>query len=735
MPNRHRLLVRLALCCACLLPIPAITQANDAVPSYDATHLPMDPAEAMTALDDEDAPPSHPFWHAFLLVAWIVVPSLLWNWRLQGQVSERRAAQDQLCDQLAFQFSLLNGLPTPLYVRDLEGRLTTCNRAYENFFGSSLEELRGTRVQQLPDAPPELVELLAAEYRQLLLHRQPRYFDCRIESAGRTFHVYHWLVPFYSARGTLQGLLGGWIDISDRKHLEDRLREAQQAAVKASAVKSRFLATMSHELRTPLNALVGLLELETTTRAAPTENLRIAQQSAHSMIDLIGNILDLDKIESGQMQLAPQPTDLDALLRGSLDLFAAQAREKGLDLSFQCALPAARHYLLDPLRLRQVLHNLLGNAVRFTHQGHVTLQAAALEQSTGKCLLRIEVSDSGIGIPVEFQPRIFDAYRQAHTEVSNEYGGSGLGLSICRHLTSLMGGRIWLESELGQGCRVHVELPLAWTPADDSVKSAPVATVAGDLTGLEVLIVDDVSTNGLVLQQQLASLGHRGTFVSDAESALRAWAERPFDVLISDCNMPGMDGYALTRAVRARESAQGVAPIRIIGYTASALSGEESRCREAGMDELMIKPVTLARLRGALGGALPAIDPVPATASAGQGFDLSHLEGLQGIDPALLDRLLTELRASLTQERQRLQSPLPADDPEAVGQVAHRLAGLACTIDAPGLMQACHGLSPALARGANDLRRQQAEVVASLETLLRHVEERLAGASPWRPHS
>ncbi|AOE87583.1 ATP-binding protein [Pseudomonas sp. TCU-HL1] len=721
MPNHHRLLARLVLCCACLLPIPATALASDAVPSYDAAQLQLDPAHPLVAPGQDDSPPSHPFWHAFLLVSWIVVPSLLWNWRLQVQVSERRTAQDQLCDQLAFQFSLLNGLPTPLYVRDLDGCLITCNRAYENFFGSSLEELRGTRVQQLPFAPPELVELLATEYQQLLQHRQPRYFDCRIESAGQSFHVYHWLVPFYSARGSLQGLLGGWIDISDRKHLEDRLREAQQAALDASAAKGRFLATMSHELRTPLNALVGLLELETTRCATPSENLLIAQQSAHSMIDLIGNILDLDKIESGQMQPAPQPTDLETLLRGSLDLFAAQAREKGLDLRLHCALPPARHGLLDPLRLRQVLHNLLGNALKFTHQGHVTLRAEALEQPPGRSLLRVQVSDSGIGIPAQIQPRIFDAYRQAHAEAPNEYGGSGLGLSICRHLTDLMGGRIWLESQPGQGCRMNLELPLDWIPAGHDATPPPVQPAATGTTGLEVLIVDDVPTNGLVLQQQLASLGHRGTFVSDGEAALRACQERHFDVLISDCNMPRMDGYTLTRTVRAREAAHGTTPMRIIGYTASALSGEESRCREAGMDELMIKPVTLARLRGALGGALPMIDREPAGASAGQGFDLSHLEGLQGIEPALLDRLLSELRSSLTQERQRLRTPLPADDPEAVGQVAHRLSGLACTIDAPGLMHACQGLQPALERGPAALHAQQSQVLASLEALLQQL--------------
>lgn len=668
------------------------------------------------------------FWHAVVLALVVVLLSLLWNWRLKVQVRQRRAAQHQLSDQLAFQFSLLNGLPTPLYVRDLELRLSTCNRAYESFFGSALEQLQGTTPQQQGMAPHSLALNLEGQYRLLLDNRQPQFFDGCIEVNGEQRYIYHWLVPFYSARGKLQGLLGGWIDISERKGLELKLREAQQTAVDASAAKGEFLATMSHELRTPLNALVGLLELESRSDRAPSENLRIAQQSTNSMIDLIGNILDLDKIESGQMQLAPQPVALVPLLQACLDLFAAQARQSGLALNLDCSgLRPQRHYWLDPMRLRQVLHNLLGNALKFTARGEVRLSAEELDLGGGKSQLTLQVSDTGIGIAKAIQPRIFEPYMQAHAEVAHLYGGSGLGLNICSQLVQLMDGRIWLDSQPNQGCQVSVELPLTWLPAP-ALDTAPQRRLPNALSqALNVLIVDDVSTNGLVLQQQLASLGHRATFVCSGAAALESWEREPFDLLISDCNMPGMDGYTLARAIRQREQAQGLVARPIIGYTASALTGEMQRCHDAGMNDLMIKPVTLARLREALAGQ--AAQPPLRVPSTTPGFDLSHLEGLAGADPSLINRLLEELHSNLNEECQRLQQPLADLDDEAIGQFMHRLEGLACTIDAPRLLSACEGVRQA-AREYAELNHAQAHLLGVLNGLLDDIRHHPTDRSP-----
>jgi two-component system sensor histidine kinase EvgS len=670
-------------------------------------------------------------WQTAALVLVLVLLSLHWNWRLRIQVRKRRTAQNQLKDQLAFQFALLNGLPIPLYVRDLQGRLSTCNHAYEQFFGQSLDEIRGTTPQEQGISPPALARELEEQHQRLLDNRQSQFLDSVIEVDGKTHHIYQWLVPFYTALGKQQGLLGGWIDISVRKHLENKLLEAQQQALDASAAKSQFLATMSHELRTPLNAMVGLLELETSGSSKPSQNLSIAQQSAQSMIDLIGNILDLDKVETGQMELSPSPTALAPLLENCLELFAVQAREKHLELKLEHDLDPQRRYQVDAMRLTQILHNLLSNALKFTAHGRVELQVRELDSAPRQSRLIFQVNDSGIGIAEELQPQIFAPYQQAHAQIAHLHGGSGLGLSICKQLVELMGGTIRLDSAPDQGCRVSFELILPWQRAEDEAQQA--AHDAAAVAALNVLIVDDVSTNGLVLEQQLLRLGHRGTYVSSGKAALLAWEQGDFDVLITDCNMPDMDGYALTRSVRAAEQARGLPRLPIIGYTARALADERQRCQAAGMDDLMIKPIVLERLREMLGGlkalgflpqttaALPLAPPESASDQAAPAtFDLSQLEVFQN-DPQLKERLLQELRRNLEQEHELLSAPLP-DTPDFLEQWVHRVSGLACTVDSPALMRACLDLQLAARQGAQSLDEQREEVLSVIERMLRDIE-------------
>lgn len=254
---------------------------------------------------------------------------------------------------------------------------------------------------------------------------------------------------------------------------------------------------------------------------------------------------------------------------------------------------------MDALRLTQILHNLLSNALKFTNQGWVELSVQELDSGPRQSRLMFHVSDTGIGIAEDQQPQIFAPYQQAHAEIAHLHGGSGLGLSICKQLVELMGGSIRLASAAGQGCRVSFELTLPWQPDEDEPQHALQGATA--VAGLNVLIVDDVSTNGLVLEQQLLRLGHRGTYVSNGKAALQAWEQGQFDVLVTDCNMPHMDGYALARNVRAAEQARGLPRIPIIGYTARALADEKQRCQAAGMDDLMIKPIVLERLREILG--------------------------------------------------------------------------------------------------------------------------------------
>ncbi|MGE8352612.1 MAG: ATP-binding protein [Pseudomonas protegens] len=670
-------------------------------------------------------------WHIGIVALVIFVLSLVWNWRLKIQVKERICAQTRLQDKLAFQFSLLNGLPTPLYVCDLHGRLSTCNRAYEEFFSTVEDQVQGCLPTEQPNMPADFAQILQDEHRQLLNNHRPRFLDTSLVIKGEQRYLYQWLVPFYNARGQLQGLLGGWLDISERKHLEIKLREAKQVALKASAAKSEFLASMSHELRTPLNALVGLLELETSGRNTPSHNLRVAQQSATSMIDLIGNILDLDKIESGLMQLAPHPTALEPLLTNSLGLFAAQAREKNLQLHFDYQADRQRLHWIDSLRLQQIFHNLISNALKFTDHGSIQARVKEIPLREGVSLLTLSVCDTGIGIPQALQPLIFEPYRQASARTAHLYGGSGLGLSICSQLAQLMDGHIWLESEPGQGCCVHVELPLSWQlPLAPSPE--PLTPQQQAAESLRVLVVDDVSTNGLVLTLQLARLGHQAEHVCSGEQALLALSESPYDVLISDCNMPDMDGYALTRAVREDERRRGTPPRLIIGYTASALSNEATQCSNAGMNDLMIKPVTLARLQEVLSIHAPQEEALEPERS----FNLDHLDEVGKNSSILRRRILLELTKNLQQEIAQLRETDLTAAPQTIGDLSHRLTGVACLIDASEMAAACHGLRQVNVQQPDAVRRCQAKLLASMERIFEQAKADLAALrQPLRPWS
>lgn len=670
-------------------------------------------------------------WHVGVVILIIFVLSLIWNWRLKIQVRETICAQTRLQDKLAFQFSLLNGLPTPLYVCDLHGRLSTCNRAYEEFFATSQEQVEGCLPTEQPNMPKAFAEVLQAEHHQLLTNHRPRFLDTSLWIKDQQYCLYQWLVPFYNARGVLQGLLGGWLDISERKNLELKLREAKQVAQKASAAKSEFLASMSHELRTPLNALVGLLELETSASQAPSHNLRVAQQSATSMIDLIGNILDLDKIESGLMQLAPHPTALKPLLSNSLNLFAAQAREKNLQLRFEYQADPQRLYWIDSLRLQQIFHNLISNALKFTDQGHITVSVTEQPLHEGASSVTLSVCDSGIGIPLALQPLIFEPYRQASARTAHLYGGSGLGLSICHQLTQLMDGHIWLESQPGQGCSVHVQLPLNWQPSK-ALAPAPQTTEQQIGQPLRILVVDDVSTNGLVLTLQLERLGHQAEHLCNGEEALLALREKTYDVLITDCNMPDMDGYALTRAVREDEQQVGMSPRLIIGYTASALSNEATQCSNAGMNDLMIKPVTLARLQEVLGSHTP-IDEAPEHT---RWFSLDHLNECGRNSSILRRRILLELTKNLHQEIQHLRGVDLTELTPTIGDLSHRLSGVACLIDAREMASACQALRQADPQQPDAIRRCQADLLNAMERIFEQAKSDLAALrQPLKPWS
>ncbi|MDD0976976.1 ATP-binding protein [Pseudomonas fontis] len=617
--------------------------------------------------------------------------SLAWNSRLRAQIRQRERAEEALNDQVAFKRALLDGIPNPIYVRDLEGRLISCNKSYEEAFSIRFAEVKGLKLTDLKVIPADITERMHNDYLRLLSDPKPVFIDRRLNFRGKQIDAYQWTVPFYRADGQLQGLLGGWIDITERKQLEAALVEARQQAEQANQAKSTFLATMSHEIRTPMAVIIGLLELERETARSngqvPSEALETAHQSARDLIDLIGDSLDLARIEAGSLELAPEARALKPFLWAIIEQFRAQSRAKGLLLELDISVEAQGVYWFDPLRLRQVVVNLLGNALKFTHEGSIVVRVECRDAGSPQGVaVHLSVRDTGIGISAQQQTELFQPFAQASAESAAQYGGSGLGLSICRQLVELMGGTISLSSEPGQGTEVSVALLLKRIAREAATAPQP-AWRPPVVPARRVLVVDDLSASRLVLSQQVAFLGHEVVAVDGGQAALEAWQQQPFDLVLTDCNMPQVSGYALARGIRRIERDEQRAAIAIVGCTANAMKEEHGHCLAAGMDECLIKPVALQRLAAVIEELAPV-----------RSFRMQTLRKMTQANDAILLRMLEELLKNLDEEQELLGTAVAGHDSATLGASLHRLKGVACLIDAEPL---AHGIA-ALERASRE---------------------------------
>ncbi|SAL56829.1 ATP-binding protein [Caballeronia humi] len=407
-------------------------------------------------------------------------------------------------------------------------------------------------------------------------------------------------------------LLTGWAvslraQIARRVAAEAAMRASKEEAETANRAKSTFLATMSHEIRTPMNAVLGLLELELRSpgeRAATERSLAIAHQAARDLLGLIDDILDVAKLEAERLVLAPAPLELDAWAAGVVAIYGPAARGKGVALVIEkSGAPGSVWVEADAQRLRQVAGNLLSNAIKFTAEGGVTLQYSAGDVVDGAREVLIAVSDTGIGMTAAQQAAIFAPFVQAHADPVGRYGGTGLGLTICRRLVTMMGGTIEVSSEAGRGSCFTVRMVLPVAPAVAPVAPEPALQPdAAGLAGLRALVVDDHPANRLVLGSQLTELGCAVRTANDGAEGLARWrAERAdIDLILTDCQMPVMDGVEMTRAIRAAEAAGSDGPMPIIGVTADAQPEMAAQAVIAGMTACLVKPVGMEELRRAL---------------------------------------------------------------------------------------------------------------------------------------
>lgn len=622
-----------------------------------------------------------------LIAGLLLLGFLAWNFYLWQQIRKRRRAEHALNEQLLFMDALINGTPHPIYVRDTQMRMLMCNDSYLNAFGATREDVLGKALFGFGELDRDDVQTLEQEHRQVVHEGQTILLDRRLNVRGQPRTLYHWLLPYKSGAGIVVGVIGGWIDISERDELMAKLEAASEQANQANRTKTTFLATMSHEIRTPLNAVIGTLELVLKHAVSGTQDeamLQAAHRSAQGLLELIGEILDISRIESGKLELIPQRANLKQLIESVVQVFDGLARQKSLTLKLQLDPQLDQDVLIDPLRFKQILSNLVSNAIKFTDHGEVLIGTRAVLTDDNQLSLQLNVIDSGIGITAQDQARLFQAFSQ----VKERSGGTGLGLMISRSLCEMMGGDLILISQFGTGTQVQVNLTTPRLEALIADNSVPLP--ATQLPTLDVLIADDHSINRALLSYQLQYLGQQVSSAENGLLALEKWQQQHFDLVITDCNMPLMDGFALTQAIRNQERTRGLEPCIILGLTANAQSQVREQCLEAGMDGCLFKPIELE----ALDVALRKFSRTEQSAND-LDVDFTQLSISTGGNPKMIQILLKEMLSSCRQDLVRLRALSPYTQTQELDALAHRIKGAGKMLKAVRLVGHCESLETA----------------------------------------
>lgn len=465
-----------------------------------------------------------------------------------------------------------------------------------------------------------------------------------------------------------------------KEALSHELEAEKDKAIQATKAKSRFLASMSHELRTPVSSIVGFLELLSSPELSSgqrKEAIELAGVTAQSLLELIGKILDVDKIECGKYQLAPQWTDLSQLINMQCHSFDALAKQKGIALRIDSDLDVNERVFIDLQALRQVLTNLVGNALKFTEQGYIQVAAHLTPKDDKHSTLVVTVSDTGCGISQEDQATLFHRYAQARQ--GRQQTGSGLGLVICKELVTLMGGTLEMSSRPGEGTTFTITLPVE--TARQSLKPTPDAPdVALSLPHLSILIADDHPTNRLLLKRQLNAIGYSVDEACDGEEAEAKIDKKRYDLLITDVNMPKKDGLALAASLRRKYE-----HLQIWGLTASALSQSSDQCLQSGMNLCLFKPVSMQTLSE----KLSQIRINHTFSCATRHLKLNVLTENTGGDRVLMNEILETFREASTNDIQAAQHAVDHQESQAFLRALHRLHGSAQILEITALQQLC----------------------------------------------
>ena len=594
-------------------------------------------------------------------------------------------------------------------ITDVRGRIESVNYKFCEISGYSRDELLGQDHIRLNSAHHPhgfFKQMYRSVANGITWHGE----ICNRAKDGSLYWVDTTIVPMLGDNGKPERYIAIRTDITESKRVEDNLVAATRVAEQANQAKDSFLATMSHEIRTPLTGMLGMLEVLSLSKldTSQQDTLRAAWDSSRSLLRIVNDILDWSKIEAGHMQLEPQATSIPDLLQEVTNTYSRVASGKSLMLWHHSDVRLAHAYLVDSLRLSQILNNFVSNAIKFTHHGEVELRAELLEHSTGGGRIKLSVKDTGVGISEEAQQHLFKHYQQGSADTARMYGGTGLGLAISQRLSKLMNGTIEFLSEPGLGTTFSLILTLPVTDADTvSVAGSLHSDVyQGEVQPLFdnaddapwVLAVDDHPINRELLANQIRLLGLRVETAENGHIALSLWREGRFAVVITDCHMPEMDGYTLVREMRRIEAGQALAHTPVIAWTANALAEEEHLCKIAGMDELLIKPTGMTNLKKMLAKCLhlvetdaarhSAVTPVAYTGQKTMAIDFVELSKIVP-DITTQIRLLNDFEAHMSADRIKLLGLLAQGDRTNVERTAHRMKGSSRMVGAMQLASVC----------------------------------------------
>ena len=534
---------------------------------------------------------------------------------IRTDITARKTIESQLQEQLQFVEVLLEATPTAIYLKDTAGRYLRFNKAFEDIFGIKRSQWIGKDVFDLVTG--DAAAVMHAKDQELFQSHAVQTYEASFtnRSTGMLCEGLYWKAPLTNSAGEVTGLVGTILDITERNRLNRELRHAKRTADAANKAKSEFLANMSHEIRTPMNGVIGMtdLALDTPLNAAQHEYLTIVKSSAKSLMVILNDILDFSKIEAGKLDIESVEFSISKTVTETLKTIVARATKKGLALV--CELEPGLPELVcgDPGRIRQILTNLCDNAIKFTAQGGVTVGVQCVRLDGPDYEVHFSVRDTGIGIPAEKQQGVFEAFSQADSSTTRQFGGTGLGLTISARLVALMNGRIWVESEPGQGSTFHFTVrvqSVADVPVFVPGQAASGANAPQELAAvhpLQVLLVEDHPVNQKLATTLLKKWSHHVVVANNGQEAVALFGSQAWDVVLMDMQMPVMGGVDATRLIRASESPGHRTPI--IAMTANAMESDRLACLEVGMDAFLAKPFNSVELKAIIESVVSLSNP------------------------------------------------------------------------------------------------------------------------------